>query len=312
MASNSTPFTTPVGRLVWGNPFTPQAVTDDDNKPKIDPATGQPITEYAIGVAFAKNDPAWHAFYALMKQADKDAWPQFHDANGSVLPGVLFRDKITDGDGYDTKGQPHSRKEGYAGHFVVKFVSRFAPSCYAHNGTAWAQLTDTNAIKRGYYVRVDGTMASNSSAQSPGMYRNLGMVALAGYGPEITTGPDANERFGSAAAPLPPGASPTPIAPSAPMPMQAAPAMPVPPQHGAVAPTPSAPMQAPTYAAPPVAAPSTTTYPSNPPPAPAAPVAPPYSGFMPKTLLPHVQGTYEAYVAAGWTDEQLRAQGLMA
>lgn len=299
MASN---FTTPVGRLVFGDPWTPQQKKGDDGKPKIDPVTGQPQTEYVVGIAFAKNDPEWHKLYGLLKQADREAWPQFHGPDGNVLPGVKFADKIKDGDGYDTKGQPHNRKEGWGGHFIVTFASQFPPSCYAHNGSAWAQLSDPTSIKRGYYVRIDGTTQSNGSTQSPGMYRNLGMVALAGYGAEITTGPDANERFGiGAAAPLPPGASATPVA-TAPMPMA--------PQYGG-APTPAAPMPSPTQGVVHGAPTSTTTYPSNPPTAPSAPVAQPYGGFMPKTLLPHATGTYEAYIAAGWSDEQLRAHGLM-
>lgn len=307
-------ITTPVGRLVWGGPFKAYPVTEDNKVPKKDPATGAPLTEYALGIAFAKNDPEVVKFIQELLRIDAAAWPQFHDAAGQLLPGVKFHNKIIDGDGYDKQGRPYSTRDGYAGCWIIKFNSRFAPSCYQHNGQQWVQINDPNAIKPGYYIRVDGTTASNNSGQSPGMYRNLGMVAFIGYGPEIVSGPDANDRFGSAPVALPPGASATPLAPQAALPQ-------VPPsQAGGVAPVPAAQYPAPTTPAVPNVAPqvsappssSTTTSPSSPPTytgymqgPPAAPAAPV------KVLKPHAQGTYEQYIAAGWSDDQLRQNGLV-
>lgn len=279
-------FTSPTGRLVFGDAFKPSPVLDDNKKQKIDPVTGAGLVEYVVGVAFNKQDPAWLAFKAELRQADRAAWPNFFQPNGELVPGVQFFDKIVDGDGRNKKGELRSSREGFAGHEVVTFASRFAPTCHAFENGRWVQITDPNAIKRGYYIRVDGTTATNNSQQSPGMYRNLNMIALIGYGQEIIGGPDANERFGNAPPPLPPGASMTPVAPVAPMPA-----------------VPNAP---PT---------STTQYPTNPPapayagymappPAPAAPVA--------RVMLPAATAAYEQYIAAGWNDDQLRAQGLMA
>jgi hypothetical protein len=347
----STPFTSPTGRLVWGDPFTAQKVMDDKTNPptpKRD-ASGAEIYEFAFGVAFAKNDPLWPAFRKLLKDADRAAWPQFHDVNGEVLPGVKFADKITDGDGLNTKGQARAKPgNGYAGHWVVKFATRFAPSVHYHDGRQWVQMVDKNQLKAGDYIQVNGTTASNGSQQSPGMHRNASMVALyRSCSPEeaIVKGPDANDAFsappagatgpiapppvgpmpgpGPAAAPPLPPVTPPPAAPpvmSAPIMLPAAngqtyeamkaagwtDALLV--QHGMmaqpVAVTPPAPPPAPIAAPPPPAAPP----PAAPPPAPPAP--PPAPG---RPRRPAGGGqTYEAMIAAGWTDALLIQHGMMA
>jgi hypothetical protein len=68
-------------------------------------------------------------------------------------------------------------------------------------------------LSAGYYVRVSGTVEGNANAQRPGIYVNLDMVELSAYGPEIVSGPDAGEAFGAAPTALPAGASPTPLTP---------------------------------------------------------------------------------------------------
>lgn len=280
-----TQFTTCTGRLVFGSPFKAEPVTDDDGKQKVD-AAGQPIFEYVVGVAFPKGDPAVDKMLADLRAIDRAAWPQFHDANGNRLPGVVFADKITDGDGYNKKGVHYGSRDGWAGHWVIRFGSRFAPTNYSWNGTTWVQLADPAAIKPGYYVQVSGTTTSNGSAQSPGMYRNLNQVALIGYGPEIIrTGADPVAAFGAAPPPLPPGATATPVAPSAPVPAPVA----------AVAP-PVAAVPSPAVTAPPPAPPAPVT--------PAAPV---------RVMIGQAAGTdYAAWIAQGWTDAQLIAAGHMA
>jgi hypothetical protein len=292
----TTQFTAPTGRMLWGSPFTPSTLTEDDNKtPKRDKVTGEVLVEYSFGVAYAKNDPAWPAFYALLKAEDKAAWPQYHGPDGNKLPGVAFADKITDGDGHNTKGVDLKTRDGYAGHWVVKYASRFPPTCYAYANGAWVQMTDPKGIKPGYFVQVNGSTASNNATgtQKAGMYRNVNMVAFIAYGAEIQSGGDPNEAFGTAAPPaLPPGASATPLAPSAPMP--AAPGVAMPPQPPSV--TPPAPV---TSVAPPAAL-------SAPPAAPTAPISP-----SSPVMTAAATATYAEYKGAGWADEQLIAQGLM-
>jgi hypothetical protein len=56
-------------------------------------------------------------------------------------------------------------------------------------------------------------VVGNNSPVRPGVYLNLTMVELCGYGPEIKTGPDGAAVFGGTpAGALPPGASATPLA----------------------------------------------------------------------------------------------------
>lgn len=291
-----TQFTTPTGRLVWGDPFKAEPVIDDQTKRQKIGADGQPMIEYAFGVAFAKTDPAWPPFRAMLKAADRAAWPQYHGPDGEVLPGVKFADKITDGDGYNSKGQPHSAKDGYAGHWVVKFASRFPPTVFRHDGAQWVQLTDPGALKCGDYIQVAGSTQTNGSAQSPGMYRNVSMVAFIGHGVPILKTANPNETFGGPPV-LPPGAS---AQPQAPAPMPGAP--PAPPAAPGAPPMPP---QAPQPPAPPAAPPAPPPAPPAPPPAPPAPPA--------RTMLPAAGATtYEAFIAAGWTDAQLIQAGMMA
>lgn len=278
-------FTTPTGRLVWGDPFKAEPVIDDATKRQKVGADGQPMIEYAFGVAFAKNDPAWPAFRAMLKAEDRAAWPHFHGPDGEILPGVKFADKITDGDGFNTKGQPHSAKDGYAGHWVVKFASRFPPSVFRHDGAAWVQMTDPAALKCGDYIQVNGSTQTNGSSQSPGMYRNVSMVAFIGHGVPIIKTANPNDTFGAAPPPLPPGATAHPQAPAAPMP--------APPTQPAA-----------------TGYPGNTAAPGGPPPAPPTPPAPPPAPPA-RQMTATATATYEGYIAAGWTDAQLIAAGYM-
>jgi hypothetical protein len=177
--------------------------------------------------------------------------------------------------------------------------------------------------KPGYFVEVAFSVEGNGSQSQPGVYINHSMVCFRAYGPEISFGPDvASAGFG--AAPLPAGASMTPLAGAIPMPQApaAAPTMPLPPglpqvpgvapaplPQGGFAPMPSAP-------APGAPAPIPVTpnpgFVQVPPPAPA-PMAPPPAPVAPvRQMTAAANGvTYEAYVAAGWSDAQLVQNGLM-
>lgn len=342
-------FAAPTGRLVWGDPFTATKVMDDKTNPptpKRD-AQGNEIWEFAIGVAYAKNDPLWPGFRETMKRDDRIAWPQFHGPNGEVLPGVKFADKITDGDGLNQKGQPRAVEgNGYAGHWIVKYATRFAPSVHYHDGRQWVQMVDKTMLRLGDYVQISGSSSTNNSQQSPGMHRNFNMVAYYGKGQEIIKGPDANQVFaapppgyvaptpGMVTAP-PPGPGPAAIPPpAAPPPAPVVPPMPPAPVHVA---TPimlpgangatyeqmkaagwtdqlmvergmmAAPVAAPAPIAPP---PAPLAPPPAPPPAPVAPPMPPPAPVRQMTAKAAGQ-TYEALIAAGWNDALLIEHGMM-
>lgn len=215
------PFTTPVGRLVQGDCFVPQTKDQQGNLRvvKSGPNVGQPAPQFFVAVAFPKVDPSNPAmqnqefaqFYALLDRVARAEWPALfpNPQGGCVNP--LFTMKVKDGDGVDRNGKPNSGKEGFAGHWIVSFASAYAPKVVQETSPGvFATLTDPNSVKRGYYVRVAGSVTGNDSPNTPGLYVNLDMVCLVAYGQEIVSGPDAATAFGAPAA-LPPGASMTPI-----------------------------------------------------------------------------------------------------
>lgn len=315
-----TEFVTPVGRLVQGDAFVPKT-TDKMGAPltvKSGPNIGQPTQQFLTVVAFRKGDHAFEAFRQQIVSVSRAGFPNLFDAAGNCLhPQFAF--KIQDGDGYDGDGKPNNVKPGFAGHWVVKFSSSFAPRCfYAGRYQPHEQIQDPNAIQRGYYVRIAGTIEANNNPQKPGVYLNLGMVELVGGQPSdiIRSGPDASSVFGASAAQLPPGVSPIVPGNSPAAPAPAVPASP-------------AAMPAPLPAAPAVTSPvSVTPHPGflMPGAAPAAPgmsPAPTGPGMMAPPAVPPVPtspsepqmtakaggATYAQFKANGWTDEALRAEG---
>lgn len=293
-------FLSPVGRLVQGNPFEAQT-TNMQGQPLLT-QQGQPTQRYFIAVAFAKTDQAFGAFYADMVAVARAAFPALFNAQGQCThPRFSF--KLIDGDGVDDNGRPNNQKEGFAGHWVVKFSSSFPPRCFhtghyqPHEQIQPPAAGQPGAIRRGYYVRISGSMEGNGQPNKPGIYVNLGMVELVGQGPEIVSGPDAGAVFGASAPQLPPGATALPMnsgAPAAPqMPgMPAAPgAYPQAPAAGAypAAPAPAAPGYPAMNSAPAMPVAPGATYPSSPAPAPAAPQAQ-YVAPNPAFLSPGAAG----------------------
>lgn len=292
-------FTSPVGRIVQGDPWELKAQTEQNGTPKLyksGPDAGKPMKQAFVAVAFSKTDPATNAFVQLLKNESASAWPSLFP-QGPMGPCALptFSMKVIDGDDATPMIDPatgrtsrHCDKEGFPGHMVVKFSSGYLPKVYENvpqGSQTYLEVTDKSRLKRGYYVRVAGTTQSNDNPQKPGIYVNLGAIEIVGQGPEITSGIDAATAFGGAGpAALPPGATPlTPGAVTGFTPPAAPPA--------------------------PVAAPPAphTTYMQAPPPAPPAPVGP----VM--TPLAAASGyTYEALKGAGWSDDQMRTAGYLA
>lgn len=203
---------TPVGRLVQGDPFRPNT-KDQMGNPlvhKNGPNAGQPKVVYFCAIAIPKNDPGLPDLFAKLQAAAQQGFP------GGQYNQLNFAWKVTDGDGMDKQGVPQANKEGFRGCYVFRFSSSFAPKCYTAGGASL--LTDPESIKRGYYIRIYGTTSGNENMQNPGIYLNLGMVELIGYGQEIKSGPDGAAVFGGApVGQLPPGASATPLAPATPI-----------------------------------------------------------------------------------------------
>lgn len=285
------------GRLVQGDPYKAQPPSRDPKtkQVKVDPLTGQPVAgQFFVAIAIPKNSaqrlvigglPTWEQTKAALDAEARNAWPQFFPAGGVAprpeLPvgctNPTFANKIIDGDGADDKGQPYSRLEGYAGCWVVKCGSMFAPKVHEWTANGWAETMHTGrVVKCGDYVTVKGDCKTNGSQQSPGVYMNLAGVAFEREGEAIISsgGIDPDAAYGSRGGPTAAAASPSTAAATAPSSTTAA--------HGE-APAPY------------------TGYVDAAPPPPTGPV-----------MLPAAQGiSYEAYRAKGWTDELLRANGFM-
>jgi hypothetical protein len=236
-------FTSPVGRLVQGDAFVPQTKDQQGNLRvvKSGPNIGQPNPQYFVAIAVPKIDPnnpsQWNpeyaAFYALLDKVARQEWPALFP-NGGACVNPMFAWKVKDGDGVDRNGKSNADKEGFAGHWVVSFASSYAPKVVRPTSPGvWETLTDPQSLKRGYFVRIAGSITGNDSPQTPGLYTNLDMIELVGYGQEIVGGPDAATAF-AAPATLPAGASAQPIA-GATMPASAPPGAPGGPGHAAAA-----------------------------------------------------------------------------
>jgi hypothetical protein len=235
---NRIDFVTPVGRLVGGSPFECQE-KDAMGNPltiKTGPNAGQPTVRYFMALAIEKNNPEVGQLMATMAQVAQQSFPSLFDASGNcVYPNFSW--KFDDGDSTtpNKKGIAPSSRQGYPGHWVFKFSGSMPPKVYSAGGVQ--ELTDPNSIKRGYFIRVGGSVKGNGNATNPGLYLNYRGVELAGYGEEIHVGPDPKQMFGSQPTQLPTGASTTPPM-SQPSPFAGGGAMP--PQGGAMPPMGSA------------------------------------------------------------------------
>lgn len=202
-------------RFVQGSVDEPQT-KDAQGNPRLvktGPNIGQPNPQFFVAGAVRKDDPEWPAFWnTLVTQAAADFPNLFPQGPGGACVHPQFSFKVIDGDGLDQNGKSNSDKEGFAGHWVVRFASSYPPRCF-HVGRyhPHEQIQEKGAIKRGYFIRINGTVEGNGNAQRPGLYVNLDMVELAGYGPEIVSGPDASAAFGAGPTALPAGASAAPV-----------------------------------------------------------------------------------------------------
>ena len=288
MTDIRTHITTPVGRLVEGSLYKGNT-QDAEGKElffKKGKNAGQPRTVFYIGVAFPKgNETHWN----------QTEWGQkIEEVAKACFPGGQWRRpdfawKITDGDStiLNKANRRPCDKEGFAGHWVLKFSGSFAPKVYDRTGVR--EIIEENFVNLGDYVQVLAEVAGNNSDQQPGVYLNQVYVSFSGYGTRIVLGPDPRAA-GFGQAPLPPGASSTPLA-SATLP----PAGILGGTDGQVIAT---------------LAPSVTEVPAPYPQILNAPPAPPASGHI---MLPAAGGrAYSEFIAAGWTHEQMVQNGIVS
>lgn len=305
-ANASLTFTTPVGRLVWGS-LTKAKTKDAEGNPLVIKSgldAGKPTQRFEFGLAIPKGpETHWNQtpWGALIDRAAKEAFPQ----GQYNIPSFAW--KVTDGDSTipNRKGRIPSKQEGQKGCWILAFSSSFAPTTVNKDGT---QIVPAEQIKNGHYVQVNGSVGGNKSMQQPGVFLNHRFVAHAGFGPEISSGPDPSQAgFGKDA--LPAGASLTPVA-----------ALPA----GQTVAPPAAPQTAPVVMRQPV--PTMAALPQITPPVAIAPppVAPvqPHTAFLTPQVAPtppsgpvmteKAQGiSYAQMIAAGWSHAQLVEHGYL-
>lgn len=345
--SQAVNITTPVGRLVQGSLYTGKTMNDDGTPKayKTGKNAGQPRTEYYIALAIPKgaeqhwSQTAWGA----------EIWRIGHTAYPQAAQAADFSWKVVDGDsaqpGKLYKGKPGKaprENEGFPGHWVLKLTSSFPSNIYKHRDGGGPNDFDPfdtpGAVKLGYYIQVVVQCQPNEG-QSPGVYLEQRMICFSAYGPEIFVGMDVSAAgFGNSA--LPPGATMTPPAGAfagvAPGMAPNAPGLPPPPHIPATPALPPVAAPAPAYApaavgmpapampAAPIAAPAPVAVHPNPAfvqvPAAAAPLPPGFSAPAPGVpaapIAPAVRSVimaggqdYNAFRAAGWTDDMIVAQG---
>lgn len=293
---------TPVGRLVQGSLYVPNT-KDMDGKPlvyKTGDKVGQARTEYYFAIAIKKGSEQHWSTTSWGKKVCETGYAGFP---GGQANSPHFSWKIVDGDSTvpNKAGTVPSSCEGFAGCWVLKFKGTQAPTLLKLNEhKKTEQLIEKDAIKPGDYIQVQGFVEGNKSTTQPGIYLNHNMICFIAYGDRISLGTDP-DSVGFGQEPLPEGASLTPpggFVPPAAMPPSVAP--PVTPVMPAV---PSSPLVPATSPAPytPILDPATAAAPP--------PVAPPMPQSRSMTAAATV--SYEAYIAAGWSDAQLIQYGLM-
>lgn len=280
MSNAAVNVTFPPGRMVWGSLYDPKT-KDFEGRPlvyKTGADAGKPRNDYSFGVAIPK---AGSAHWAETPWG-KLIWQVGHtvSANAGQM-GDNFAWKVVDGDSTvaGKRGRPCD-KPGYAGHWIVAFSSSFAPRVVNGVSGKFEALDQPGYINPGDYVQVAGNVKGNNSQGNPGILINHNVVCFSGYGERIHVGVDASQ-LGFATGPVA-GAQAAPVG--------------VPSIPGSVAPT----------GAPPAPPAVVQPNPSFVPPVPAAPAAPA------RVMTEKANGqTYEAFIAAGWTDAQLVQHGMM-
>lgn len=250
-------FTTSVGRLVGGSLYNGTG-TDKTGKPLLD-KHGQPRTDYWFQVAIKKAGEAhW----------SETEWGRLIAAEGTkqdphALKRPVFSWKISDGDSTipDDKNRRPCDRDGFAGHWILRFSGSFVPKIYTLvNQTTPVEFTAKDGVYNGCYVQVAGGVKGNGNTQQPGVFLNHNAVCLIAYGERLVTGgfDVAQAGFGGAA---PAGARTTP-------------------PGGFTAPTPTTP--------------------------PPRPLPPPNGAFRQPPKLTMLDGSDpQAYLDAGWTQEQM-------
>jgi len=304
----------PVGRMIGGSLAKTFQATDNKGNPKMN-AAGEPQMRCNFGVAIPKGPEKgwWETSWGQdIYKAGVEGFPKGEYNNRA------FAWKVTDGDSQEPnkKGKRPCDQTGYPGNWVIWFSQSWLPKKVNNNATQ--ELTDPEAIVPGYFIQVYGDVVGNGSYESPGVYLNPVAVALVGYGERIASDVDVT-AVGFGKAPLPAGASATPIGMTTPGPGMGGPGPGMTtPGPGMGGPGPGMTTPGPGMGGP---GPGMTTpgpgmggpgLPAGVVPNPGFLNGPPAFNALPTyQMTAKAQGTREQYIAAGWTDALLIQHGLM-
>ncbi|QDP66972.1 MAG: putative helix-destabilizing protein [Prokaryotic dsDNA virus sp.] len=254
-------FTTPVGRIISGDPWTKQT-TDANNRP-----IPEEKQNYWFALAVEKNAPGMNELLGTLHKAASAGYAHAQNVMAQVNQGLAataFSWKVADGDEQrqnPTTGAMENRWAHGAGCWVLKFSTTLPIRPAKYQGNVPTDCA-TSEIKRGYYVQVAGSTSANGNTDhTAGIYLNPQTVCLVGYGEEIVGGPSLDQQFtggpggympaGMTQAPQPPTGAPGAMGqPPQQPPMgnpQATPAPQQPPAYGSGMPSPSAPNTATGY-----------------------------------------------------------------
>lgn len=272
MSRQQVAFTTPTGRVVQGDLYTPNE-KDQAGRPLKD-QQGNPKKQFFFALAIAKTAgdaqpvqtqagvfPGW-----ITTEWGKVIWNEAFGARpcpSDPMPrDTRFAFKVVDGDSTEMGGGTPPKRicdyEGFAGHWIIKFTSGFPFNTYQYDSrTDQFSPLPEGAIKRGFYVQVRAGVVHNENTMKPGVYMNCSQILLVAYGKEIagatvdprSAGFNPTSALPAGASAVPPaalavGATPTGVPAGAPLPLPGA---------AAVAPgVPTMPGVAAPYAAPPV------------------------------------------------------------
>jgi len=217
----------PVGRIVGGHPSQAQVKTNFQTNQPVLTKEGQTIPEYRCEIAIPKNE-FLAKILPLMVQEAATAFP-INPATGQPRVSRDFSWKMIDGDSAEIPKRsktPYNQREGYPGHYVLKISTEaFKPNVVKFVNGQWVQMQE-NEVKRGDYVAINANIKVHTNNDG-GLYINPNLFEFVGYGAEIRSAAvDPATLLGDQRPALPPGASLTPVASSAPMQYQAPAGMP--------------------------------------------------------------------------------------
>jgi hypothetical protein len=216
MAQNPTEYgSTPVGRLISGDPWTKQT-TDFDNRP-----IPEDKQRYWFAVAVEKNAPGMSDMLGNIYKAAMAGYAHAPAVLAQVQQGLAaqqFSWKVDDGDEMRANaqtGQQERRWKHGEGCYILKFSTTLPIRAAKYQGNVPTDC-DAAEIKRGYYVQVAySTTVNGNTDKTAGVYLNPQTVCMVAFGEEIVGGPSLDQQFGQGPGGyMPAGASQTPLAPT--------------------------------------------------------------------------------------------------